>query len=51
MNSQGQIKEVPNLIKQAEVEFAKTLRKEKAKSTSTGVIMDILVSTGATLLF
>ena len=49
--AQGQIKEVPNLIKQAEIEFAKTLRKEKAKSTSTGVIIGILVSAGAALLF
>lgn len=49
--AQGQIKEVPNLIKQAEVEFAKTLRKEKAKSAGTGAIIGILVGAGAALLF
>ena len=49
--AQKEIKEIPNLLEKAEEDFKKTLRKEKAKSTGTGIVLGLLAAGGAMLLF
>lgn len=49
--AQGQVAQVPDLIKQVEADFAKTLRKEKAKSTATGLTIGLIFGIGGALLF
>lgn len=49
--SQKQIEQIPDLIKQAEADFAKTLKREKAKSTTVGITIGLILGGAAALIF
>ena len=49
--AQTQVAQVPGLIKQVEADFAKTLKKEKAKSTGTGIVIGLFAAGAAALIF
>lgn len=48
--TQKELKQIPDLIKQVEADFAKTLRKEKAKSASSGLLIGLIAGVGGALL-
>lgn len=49
--SQKQIEQIPDLIKKVEADFAKTLKREKAKSTTGGITIGLILGGAAALIF
>jgi len=49
--AQTQVAQVPDLIKQVEADFAKTLKKEKGKSTTSGIVIGLFAAGAAALIF